>query len=110
MRLGPHVLAEVRSLEIHRLAADELRRNPDRLEGVRARVRGWLADGTVHPIYAQRWWQILSRPLEDVIAVMTDPEEDARALRQASPFAGLVDARTRWQLWRSLRERSTVSP
>jgi hypothetical protein len=109
MRDRLHALAEERSLEIHRLVAEELRRDPARLERVRARVRGWLADGSVHPVYAQRWWQILSRPLEDVIAAMTDPGEDARALRQASPFAGLVDPRTRWKVWRSVRERSAVS-
>lgn len=101
-----HALAEERSLEIHRLVAEELRRDPARLELVRARVGRWLADGSVHPAYAQRWWQILSRPLEEVIAAMTDPGEDARALRQASPFAGLVDPRTRWKVWRSVRERS----
>jgi hypothetical protein len=103
---GLHALAEERSLEIHRLAAEELRREPDRLEMVRARVRRWLAEGSVHPAYAQRWRQILSLPLEDVIAVMTDPGEEARALRQASPFAGLVDPRTRWKVWRRVRERS----
>jgi hypothetical protein len=104
-----HALAEERSLEIHRLVAEELRRDPGRLEPFRERVRGWLADGSVHPTYAERWWRILSGPLEGVIAVLMDPGEEARALRQVSPFAGLIDPRTRWEVWRRVRKRSASS-
>jgi hypothetical protein len=34
-----------------------------------------------------------------------DPAEGARALRQCSPFAGVIDPRTRWRIWREVRER-----
>jgi hypothetical protein len=35
---------------------------------------------------------------------LVDPGESARALRQCSPFAGVVDSRTRWSIWRAVRE------
>jgi hypothetical protein len=35
---------------------------------------------------------------------MTESSEIGRELRQTTPFAGVIDARTRWRVWRSVRE------
>jgi hypothetical protein len=32
-----------------------------------------------------------------------DESEEARALRQVTPFAGAIDPRTRWRIWREVR-------
>jgi hypothetical protein len=104
-----HELAEARSLALHRLVAERLIENPAHLDGARARVESWIADGSVHPMYAHRWREILARPLDEVVGVITDSGEEARALRQVSPFAGIVDARTRWRVWRSVREAMELS-
>jgi hypothetical protein len=91
---------------MHRFVGERLRAEPELLERVRARVRGWLRDGSVHPHYARRWAEALAGPLEDLVALLADPGEEACALRQASPFAGLIDNRTRWRIWREVRESS----
>jgi hypothetical protein len=31
-----------------------------------------------------------------------------RALRQCTPFAGVVDPRTRWRIWRETRARTAA--
>lgn len=49
--------------------------------------------------YAAAWRDRLGRPAGEE-ALLEDPGERARRLRQASPFAGLLDARTRWTIWR----------
>lgn len=106
MAVDPHHLAEERSLEIHRLIAVRLRETPSLVAAARSRVNAWRADGSVHPFYAGAWHDLLSGPFDRLLEVLTDPGEPARALRQCSPFAGVVDARTRWRIWRDVRERS----
>jgi hypothetical protein len=100
-----HRLAEERSLELHRKIAALLQQDPALVERARVRVKSWLADGSVHPHYTSAWIRLLEGPFETLLAILVDEGEEARALRQATPFAGFVDPRTRWKIWREVRER-----
>jgi hypothetical protein len=104
-----HRVAEERSLALHRGVARKLQERPDLLEAARERVRGWLQSGSVSRFWAEAWLETLSAPLDEVIARITDPSEHARALRQSSPFAGVLEPRERWEILRRLRKDS-VSP
>jgi hypothetical protein len=99
-----HRLAEERSLAFHRAVADKLASEPETLERARGRVRSWLESGDVAPFYARAWDEVLSRPLSQIRAFLEEDSERARALRQVTPFAGAIDARTRWRIWREVRE------
>jgi hypothetical protein len=101
-----HASAERRSLELHRLVAERLRRDPALLERARGRVRGWIGHGTVSRHWAEAWDALLARPLPDILAVLVDPGQRARDLRQNSPFAGVLSPRERWDALRRLREPS----
>jgi hypothetical protein len=98
-----HDLAEERSLAIHRLIARRLRDDPSLVSMARSRVEGWLADGSVHPTYAEAWRELLRGPMDRLQDVLSSPDQAARALRQCSPFAGFVDPRTRWRIWSEVR-------
>ena len=98
--MEPHRLAEVRSLAYHRAVAERLAREPAILERARARVRGWLRS-TPAPHYAVAWNELLSRPLDEIGEFLNDDGERARELRQSTPFAGVLDPRERWRLWRA---------
>ena len=87
------------------MVAERLRANPSALARARARVAAWLEKGTVARPLAEAWEQVLARPLEEVLTFLTDRGERARDLRQTSPFAGLVDPRTRWNVWRRVGQR-----
>ena len=39
----------------------------------------------------------------EIAALLIDPSERARALRQATPFAGTLEPRERWKLWSDVR-------
>ena len=47
-----HDLAEVRSLEIHRLVAERVREDPRLVRAALRRVEAWLADGKMSATYA----------------------------------------------------------
>lgn len=99
-----HYLAEERSLAYHREVASRLLSTPALVEQARARVQGWLLEQR-STYYAQRWLELLEGPIEDLMDHLRDPGEEARALRQATPFAGLLSPKERWALWREVRER-----
>ena len=100
-----HGLAEERSLAYHRLVATRLRTAPDILQRARGRLEQWIREGGRSVAYALRWKEILDRPIDDIVSVLTSEDEEARALRQSTPFAGELSPRERWRLWRETRER-----
>jgi hypothetical protein len=101
---GLHAAAERRSLELHRAVAERLRADPALVERARDRVARWLREGTVARPYAEAWQAALGRPLEELAGFLVDPGEHACRMRQTSPFAGVLDPRTRWSIWRRARE------
>jgi hypothetical protein len=103
--MDPHRLAEERSIEMHAAIARRLRSTPSILERARARVERWRRSGEVHSTYADAWAAFLSKPVDVLCAWLVDPSEEARAMRQCSPFAGALDAQTRWAIWREVRAR-----
>jgi hypothetical protein len=103
--IEPHRLAEERSLAYHRAVAERLHDDAV-LERARARLRDWRERGIV-VAYALEWEHILAMPLEALKQAILDESEAGRARRQATPFAGVLAPRERWQLWREVRERLT---
>ena len=103
--------ALVRHLEAGEGLADvvvqglDLREDPELLDTARERVRAWLQEHTVAERWAREWLRVLELPLEEIVTVLTDPGERSRDLRQTSPFAGVLDPRTRWEAWRAVGER-----
>ncbi len=104
MAVDPHRLAEARSLAAHRLIAERIAGEPAILGMARERVAGWIADGSVARAYAEAWREILASDIASIQRVLVDDSEQARALRQCTPFAGAIDPRTRWQIWARVRE------
>lgn len=102
--LDAHRLAELRSLAYHRLIAERLPSQAHVLQNAQARCARWLADGPTHPTWALVWQGLLSQPLDQVIVRLGADDEEMRALRQSSPFAGALDPRERWALHRRVRE------
>ncbi len=94
-----HRTAERRSLAYHRAIAERIGRDPSLVEAARARVNAWRE---VHSRYVLAWRQILTRPPAEIAALLVEDSERMTMLRQVSPFAGVLDARTRWEIWRSV--------
>lgn len=76
------------------------------LSRARARVERWLENAEVHEEYARAWLELLERPVESLCDELVRDDERMRTLRTATPFAGVVDPRTRWRIWREVREAS----
>ena len=103
--MEPHRLAEERSLAYHRVIAERLATEPALLEEARQRVAGWLAGGSPSH-FARRWDQILAGDPATIAAILVDPGEEGRELRQSTPFAGALSARERWAIWEAVGRRA----
>ena len=98
-----HRLAEERSVAYHRVIAERLLRQPEVLEKARQRVQSWLASGST--FYARKWAEILAGDPHSIASFLVERSELADELRQSSPFAGALNPRERWKIWRETREQ-----
>lgn len=102
-----HIRVEERSIELHRAIAAKLMENPQAvLEKARANIRHlrWVHGGASEP-YLAAWEALLDGTIEDLAKALISPSEEFRALRQATPFAGVLTPAQRWAIYRSFRER-----
>jgi hypothetical protein len=100
-----HQLAERRSRAIHGVVAERLASDPSVLERARGVVGVWLQDGTVAHPYAEAWQCWLALPSDQLRERLSEDSEEARAMRQVSPFAGVISPRERWAIWKLERSR-----
>ena len=101
-----HVLRDEISLELGRCVAARLRQRPDSLKVAQENLTRWKALNANAPSLLRcynEWEQILKRPLEDICDLLTADTEEARRLRQNSPFAGVLSACEVWELKQRFR-------
>ncbi|MGW8265937.1 MAG: helix-turn-helix transcriptional regulator [Longimicrobiales bacterium] len=101
----PMTREERRSLHLHRAIARRLERSP---ELVLARARGNLSLMRKNHPEAEdlflEWEVILNRPVSEMAPALTDPSPRSRELRQVTPFAGVLTAKERTEVYRSFRK------
>ena len=83
-----HSRASARSLSYHRVIARRLRRSM--VDEARHVLYRWREQGRIDPRYADRWDDILIRPLPEIRRTLVDKSPEADDLRQNSPFAGML--------------------
>lgn len=96
-----HDRASQRSLAYHRALARSLDRRM--ADDALRQLWKWRLQGAIDPRYADRWEQILRRPLAEVRQAIAEDSEAARDLRQSSPFAGMLSEAERRKILRHVR-------
>jgi len=97
-------LAEERSLALHRLVSERVRARPELIEEARARLRRWRSAGAVPGPYADAWDRLLDSGIDELSRALAARGEPMTTLRSMTPFAGVVDPRERWRVWRQIRQ------
>lgn len=96
-----HRTVERRSLAYHRLIASRLsERDVDR---ARARLDEWEARDEIDPYWIGRYRTLLSQPLARFKQTLVGDTEDARELRHAALFTGVLLEREREEILRTVR-------
>ncbi len=62
----------------------------------------WRTQQRIDPRYAERWEQLLDRPIPEIRRALVDETQEAHDLRQNSPFAGLLSEPERTRILREV--------
>ena len=91
-----------RSLALHRLIADKIRRDPILFGQVRATLAKWheIVCLSSKP-YLQEWERLMQEGVDACLAVAEEDSERATALRQSSPFCGVLTNQERFSFLKS---------
>jgi hypothetical protein len=107
-----HEFTDAFSLELGRRVAARLRARPELLQIATDNLDRWTARNAGVPsllrCYAE-WRELLNRPLEDVCLLLCADTEEARRLRQNSPFPGVLNAREVWELKQQYRHATAAA-
>jgi predicted NAD/FAD-dependent oxidoreductase len=97
--LRGHQRIDQRSLALHRAIAEKLRAHPALLEIARDNLDRWTLMQSRSQPYWDAWRKILSRPLPEILELLGEESERMTALRQATPFAGVLEPAERWAIY-----------
>ncbi|MEN8115013.1 MAG: helix-turn-helix transcriptional regulator [Actinomycetota bacterium] len=99
-----------RSLALHRAIARRLVEDP---ATTLDRAHRTLALMTEHNPHAEdllaEWRDILTLPVDVIVAAMLDPGQRARDLRKVTPFAGVLTPEQRSQVYRDFTRREDAA-
>jgi hypothetical protein len=108
--LRGHQRIDQRSLALHRAIAEKLRADPALLAIARENIERWTRAGGRSQPYWDTWREILNRPLPEILDLLGEESERMTALRQATPFAGVLEPAERWAIYEKYsRERAASS-
>lgn len=96
--ISDHRRNEELSLRYHQAIAEELRADPDRVLAIaRNTLARWMDNhrGTGAMWYLEQWDALLRESQETLLELMASPSQEARDMRQCSPFAGVLSNRRR---------------
>lgn len=99
-----HQEIDRRSLALHEAIAQKLRQQPELLAVARANLERWREAAGRSRAYLEAWEKLLELPLDELTYQMLLPDERMTAMRQASPFAGVLTPKERWRIYDAFRD------
>jgi hypothetical protein len=103
-----HQEIDRRSLALHRLVAERVMRDPALFEKARLTLARWRQTVSVaSQPYLEEWERLINQGVEACLSVVIEDSQRAAALRQSSPFSGVLTNRERFAFlkqWRSDHE------
>lgn len=83
-----HRRADLLGLGYHRAIAPRI--NDRIVREARRRVSQWRDEQRMDPRYADKWDELLAKPIQQIATVISRDDQEGRELRQNSPLAGLL--------------------
>lgn len=109
--LPPLTREDRRSLAVHRAIADRLKEDPVPILQRAQRTLARMSRRHPHARYLfSTWRRILDRPVAEIVDVLLDPRPPARELRHVTPFAGVLTARERADVYRQFADSEGKRP
>ncbi len=96
-----HDALDARSLALHRLIAQKIEHDPALLHRAADNLAHWktLESRNSQP-YILAWEALLAQGLAACLRMAIEDSDHAKAMRQCSPFAGVLSPQERWKFLR----------
>lgn len=94
-----HQRIDARSRAMHERIAQKLLVQPELLAVALENLERWQAGSDRARPYLDAWKAILLLPLEEVTRLIVEDSERMDAMRQSSPFAGVLNPKERWEIY-----------
>jgi hypothetical protein len=104
--LTGHERIDQRSIVLHRAIAEKLRASPELLKIAHDNLSRLSQKGGRSQPYWDAWREILTRPMPEILQQLTEDGEYMRALRQATPFSGVLSPSERWAVYDGFKSAS----
>jgi len=96
-----HAFIDRRSLALHRLAVDKIRKDPSLFAIVQANLTRWRTIIDPRSLsYLDRWQALVDEGMDRCLAVAIEDSEFGRNMRQSTPFAGILSNKERFEFFR----------
>jgi hypothetical protein len=106
--MSTHQEIDQRSLALHRLVAERVMHDPALFEKARMTLARWRRTVCIaSQPYLEEWERLMNKGVEACLSVAVEDSQRAAALRQSSPFSGVLTNRERFlflKQWRSDHE------
>ncbi len=104
-----HDWIDQRSLALDREIAEMLRQNPGLLEKAKCNLNRRIQQREPEVLVVMHEWRdiLCNWPLEKILALLTAFDEDARRLRQSSPFCGILTPERRLAIFQEYEAART---
>jgi hypothetical protein len=104
-----HQTLDQRSLHLHRLVAGKIRQNPALFEHVKTTLARWQQ--TVCPAtqpWLSEWANAIEQGMDAALDLALEDSERATALRQSSPFTGILTHQERFTFLKTWQQRNAA--
>lgn len=101
-----HDWVDRRSLALDQAIAKKIRNQPELLQKAQTTLQKWIEQKPVVPPVFFEWQDILTQwPQERILELLTRFDEEARRLRQSSPFCGILSPEERMAIFNEYESR-----
>ena len=102
--LKGHERIDQRSIALHAAISAKLQADPRLLDIARGNIERWWEGAGGSLPYLTEWREILDRPLTEIAVLLVEDTERMRALRQNTPFAGVLTPQERWAIYDEFKQ------
>lgn len=98
-----HRFIEERSIALHALVAKKLSSNPSLINEVIEYTNKLCTSHPSSAFYFRKWLLLLHGDRDILFAKLVEDSEEMCAMRQSSPFSGVLKPKERWEIYENFR-------
>ena len=88
-----------RSIALHKAIAEKIKADESLLDIARQNLKNWGERDSRSNPYLDEWQRILGLSVTEILATIVADNERMEALRQATPFCGILTPSERWGIY-----------